>query len=165
MAYEKLNWQNGKQPALNAENLNHLEDGIVGAYSAANQALEKANAAGLSFGVLYFNNAPSNSLERQVKTIMLARELFNKFKLIVCDCVGDTSNKRGYSVLMAKTGAYKWEGNLVTTVPVKNNIVGRYVTLESTSETEATLTIDNGFLGSTLNSNHVAILVQVIAIY
>lgn len=31
MAYEKLNWQDGKQPALNAENLNHMEDGIANA--------------------------------------------------------------------------------------------------------------------------------------
>ena len=47
MAYEKLNWQDGKQPALNAENLNHMEDGIVGADTMANQALEAAQAAGM----------------------------------------------------------------------------------------------------------------------
>lgn len=41
MAYEKLNWQNGKQPALNAENLNHMEDGIADADTMASQALDK----------------------------------------------------------------------------------------------------------------------------
>lgn len=165
MAYEKLNWQNGKPPALNAENLNHMEDGIVGAYAAANQALEKANNARLTFGVLYNNSNLSKNLERQVETIAVSRELFNKFKFIYCECVGDTGNKQGYTVWMAKTQNYKWEGNLVTTVPVQNKIAGRYVSLESTSETEVTLTIDNGFLGSTLNTNNVAILKDVIALY
>ena len=45
MAYEKLNWQNGKPPALNAENLNHMEDGIVGAEAAAAAAAVSAAEA------------------------------------------------------------------------------------------------------------------------
>ena len=38
MAYEKLNWQDGKAPAVSAENLNHMEEGIAEAqnpYTAA----------------------------------------------------------------------------------------------------------------------------------
>ena len=38
MAYEKLNWQDGKAPAVSAENLNHMDEGIAGAqnpYTAA----------------------------------------------------------------------------------------------------------------------------------
>lgn len=45
MAYEKLNWQDGKQPALNAANLNHMEDGIVNADAAASNAQEAAQEA------------------------------------------------------------------------------------------------------------------------
>lgn len=44
MAYEKLNWQNGKQPALNAANLNHMEDGIVGAFAAVEAVNQKVEA-------------------------------------------------------------------------------------------------------------------------
>lgn len=127
-----------------------------------NTAIE---AAQKTFGVLYFNNTPNVNLESQVKTITLAREVFNKIKLIVCECVGDVSNKYGYSVLMAKTSSNKWEGNLVTTVPIANQIAGRYITLESTSETEVTLTINNGYLATNNNANNVAILIQIIAIY
>lgn len=38
MAYEKLNWQDGKAPAVSAENLNHMDEGIAEAqnpYTAA----------------------------------------------------------------------------------------------------------------------------------
>ena len=38
MAYEKLNWQDGKAPAISAENLNHMDEGIAEAqnpYTAA----------------------------------------------------------------------------------------------------------------------------------
>ena len=66
---------------------------------------------------------------------------------------------------MAKTSFNKWEGNLVTTVPIANQIAGRYITLESTSETEVTFTINNGYLATNNNANNVAILIQIIAIY
>ena len=45
MTYEKLNWQDGKQPALNAANLNHMEDGIVNDDAAASNAQEAAQEA------------------------------------------------------------------------------------------------------------------------
>lgn len=38
MAYEKLNWQDGKPPALNAKNLNHMDDGIAQAQQTADEA-------------------------------------------------------------------------------------------------------------------------------
>lgn len=57
MAYEKLNWQNGNPPALNAANLNHMEDGIVGAFAAA----EEAKKAGLNM-VTITNNFLINNV-------------------------------------------------------------------------------------------------------
>ena len=43
MAYQKLNWKNGADPTLSAENLNHMDDGIASASEVADQALEAAN--------------------------------------------------------------------------------------------------------------------------
>lgn len=62
MAYEKTVWVNGQAPALDAEKLNHMEDGIANADTAAanatttaqeaatvaNNALEVAQKAGLT---------------------------------------------------------------------------------------------------------------------
>lgn len=42
MAYQKLNWKNGSDPTLSAENLNHMDDGIASASEVADQALEAA---------------------------------------------------------------------------------------------------------------------------
>ena len=40
MAYEKLNWQDGKAPAVSAENLNHMDNGIAEAQQTADKAKE-----------------------------------------------------------------------------------------------------------------------------
>lgn len=42
MAYQKLNWKNGADPTLSAENLNHMDDGIASASEVADRALEAA---------------------------------------------------------------------------------------------------------------------------
>lgn len=55
MAYEKTIWVNGQAPALDAEHLNKMEDGIAGAYAAASQALEAAQNAGMKMTVLWEN--------------------------------------------------------------------------------------------------------------
>ena len=46
MAYTPTVWKNGEAPAINAENLNKIEQGIAGADSMASQALEAANSGG-----------------------------------------------------------------------------------------------------------------------
>lgn len=47
MAYTPTVWKNGEAPAINAENLNKIEQGIAAADSMASQALEAAgNVAG-----------------------------------------------------------------------------------------------------------------------
>ena len=43
MAYEKVNWQDGKAPALNAENLNHMDEGIYEAQQTADEAKQAVN--------------------------------------------------------------------------------------------------------------------------
>ena len=45
MAYEKTVWVNGQAPALDAEKLNHMEDGIANADTAAANATTTAQAA------------------------------------------------------------------------------------------------------------------------
>lgn len=50
MAYTPTIWKDGQAPALNAENLNKMEQGIANADTAANQALE---AAGMKLTLLY----------------------------------------------------------------------------------------------------------------
>lgn len=46
MAYTPTVWKNGEAPAINAENLNKIEQGIAGADSMASQALEAAGSGG-----------------------------------------------------------------------------------------------------------------------
>ena len=78
MAYEKLNWQNGKPPALNAENLNHMDDGIANADTAASQALEAAQTAGMK--VIQIYKMQSNS--ENVQEVDLG-EHFNTAKMLI----------------------------------------------------------------------------------
>lgn len=55
MAYTPTIWKDGQAPALNAENLNKIEQGIAGADTMANQALEAAKKAGLKLTTLWEN--------------------------------------------------------------------------------------------------------------
>lgn len=45
MAYSTLGWQNGQEPAINAENLNHMDQGIADADAAATAAATIAGQA------------------------------------------------------------------------------------------------------------------------
>ena len=61
MAYEKLNWQDGKAPAVSAENLNHMDEGIAEAqnpYTAA-QLLSDTTRGVLGLGG---NTTPDDAL-------------------------------------------------------------------------------------------------------
>lgn len=55
MAYTPTIWKDGQAPAINAENLNKMEQGIVNANTVANQALAAAQAAGLKITTLWEN--------------------------------------------------------------------------------------------------------------
>lgn len=55
MAYTPTIWKDGQAPALNAENLNKMEHGIVNANTVANQALEAAQTAGIKVTSLWVN--------------------------------------------------------------------------------------------------------------
>jgi hypothetical protein len=46
MAYTKTNWQNGQAPAVNATNLNKMEQGIEDAHNAANFGFKTVDAGG-----------------------------------------------------------------------------------------------------------------------
>ena len=48
MAYAKTNWVNEREPAINAENLNKIEEGIYQAHEGLNQKVEKETGKGLS---------------------------------------------------------------------------------------------------------------------
>lgn len=142
-------------------NMETFNTKLGGAFGKVDAATESAK---LTFTTIYFD-ATIGSHDSTTKTVQVSRELFNKFKMITCRCWGDSSNRKAYSALMAKANDLKWEANLVTTVPVQNTIAGRYVTIESTSETEITITIGNGYLGTNNNANNVAIVVEIVAIY
>ena len=45
MAYSTLGWQNGQAPAISAENLNHMDQGIADADAAATAAATIAGQA------------------------------------------------------------------------------------------------------------------------
>lgn len=57
MAYTPTVWKNGEAPAINAENLNKIEQGIAGADSLASQALTQ----GLNLTVLYDGECTQNN--------------------------------------------------------------------------------------------------------
>lgn len=43
MSYSKINWVDGAVPALNATNLNHMDDGIYSNSKALNLKLDKCH--------------------------------------------------------------------------------------------------------------------------
>ena len=52
MAYTKTNWQNGATPAINADNLNHMEQGIYDAHERLD-----ANAIGTKVNLKTFSGS------------------------------------------------------------------------------------------------------------
>lgn len=64
MAYQKLNWKNGADPTLSAENLNHMDDGIASASEVADQALEVAgNVSGNWTKIAFTTTMQDNNSE------------------------------------------------------------------------------------------------------
>lgn len=133
--------------------------------SEVDAAIAAITPAKIVFGTIYYDSSTPSTLGSQTIVTKISRELFDKFRMIICRCYGDGGNRRGYSVLMAKESDFKWGAELVTTVPIQNMVAGRYVTVESTSETEVTITINNGHLGTNNSANNVAILVEITAVY
>lgn len=67
MAYQKLNWKNGADPTLSAENLNHMDDGIASASEVADQALEAAgNVSGTWVQVPLAEDSPTTMKDSTV---------------------------------------------------------------------------------------------------
>ena len=60
MAYTKTNWVNNNEPAINADNLNHLEDGVEKAYGVELLAVVDNAPSECSVGDKYFNTTTNN---------------------------------------------------------------------------------------------------------
>lgn len=63
MAYTKTNWVNNNEPAINADNLNHLEDGIEKAYGVELLAVVDTAPSECSVGDKYFNTTTNKIYE------------------------------------------------------------------------------------------------------
>lgn len=120
MAYEKTVWVNGQAPALDAEKLNHMEDGIANADTAAanatttaqaaatvaNNALEVAQKAGLT-AITAFSGPISTG-----SAINLTTPIPDDAKLIVL-----TVDNIGASMCSNKIGTF----STAAFIPEKNN--------------------------------------------
>ena len=85
MAYTPTVWKNGEAPAINAENLNKMEQGIADANTAANNALEKA---GISDNILPETVEIGTIAE---KTVQLS-ESWTAYKALLVTAQYGTSN-------------------------------------------------------------------------
>lgn len=126
MAYEKLNWQDGKQPALNAENLNHMEDGIVNADTAAanatttaqkaatvaNNALEVAQAAGFKPTVLWENPSPRTAFNAQ--TVTFNKTLPENYNYVIIEYAYDGNSTNRFANFV-KAHSLTLTGNIIDT--------------------------------------------------
>lgn len=63
MAYTKTNWVNNNEPAINADNLNHLEDGVEKAYGVELLAVVDTAPSECSVGDKYFNTTTNKIYE------------------------------------------------------------------------------------------------------
>ena len=156
MAYEKLNWQDGKQPALNAANLNHMEDGIVNADAAAanatttaqaaatvaNNALEVAQAAGMKFEEVY--TTPENSISGGV--VNIAPSFTPKMLLVI----GKYNSGTYYSANLLPWEFGKKFACSAFGAEMNYELKGRYITITNGT----TLTLSNGYTWNNANATN-----------
>ena len=69
MAYEKTTWVNNQAPALDAEHLNKMEEGIAGADTMASQALEAAQGAGMKITKVFDQGSGSAVTEVDISSV------------------------------------------------------------------------------------------------
>lgn len=69
MAYEKTVWVNGQAPALNAEHLNKMEDGIADADTMASQALEAAQGSGMKITKVFDQGSGAAVTEVDISSV------------------------------------------------------------------------------------------------
>lgn len=143
-----------------AEGLTATNQIATSAGTLANQALSRS----ILMAVLWNNATPNVAQTEETVTLSITREVFSRLLTVFCDCRETANNENVFGVELAQISSLKWGGNLVTTVPVANSASTRRITLESTSDTECTLTISAGFLGATQNNN-VSILRQLRGLY
>ena len=69
MAYTPTIWKDGQAPAINAENLNKIEQGIANADTAANQALEAAQGAGMKITKVFDQGSGAAVTEVNISSV------------------------------------------------------------------------------------------------
>ena len=117
MAYEKLNWQDGKAPAVSAENLNHMDDGIASASEVANQALEAAQKAGMTLTPLFngkisglnWDTTITSAIPEDTKLLLLESNI----AISIARYVANGTSTGNYSMVATDTGfaifAFSWD--------------------------------------------------------
>lgn len=116
MAYTPTVWKDGQAPALNAENLNKMEQGIAAAATVANQALEKAQKAGLTITKVFEQGSGAAVTEVDIssvasKAIFFIAKCLTGSPTAVIEVVipanmplGTTSKLQGTMSIVTKTG-------------------------------------------------------------
>ena len=120
MAYEKLNWQDGKAPAVSAENLNHMDEGIAGAQQTADEAKEAiANdpLGAWKYGGKFTAMGSGNKIEfHKVEEGDNFSNVVNEFFIKINDIQTDYSATHGYQLVLCFSCSF--ENNLSRTMNI-----------------------------------------------
>lgn len=113
MSYTKTVWRDGQAPAINAENLNKIENGIA-------DACEKAESAtGTAQGAMNAANSAKKQAEANATSISNMAEDIRRMQQSIPSIPDSLPNPSGLTITIGAT-AYKYDGSQPVDIQINN---------------------------------------------